>query len=264
MIFNRIRKHIPLRLKTYISKLLCHKKVGAILAKIYGNRIPINGIRIFSNSSRITDQTKASIFWRIYERAEIGFVKRYLHGNIDVIELGSSIGVVSCHILRKLGTNCKFIAVEADKELSEILENNISFNSLTKNYKIIQKAIYYNDSQHMIAKYAIGQDNTSGSIAVQYEMENSCIDYVQIISLSNLIAENCINEYVLICDIEGAEAGLLMNDKSSLEKCRLMIIELHETKYGGKTVTISDMIMLAKNANFRLIDRHAHVFVFKK
>ena len=73
-----------------------------------------------------------------------------------------------------------------------------------------------------------------------------------------------INEYVLICDIEGAEAGLLINDKSSLEKCKLMIIELHETKYGGKTVTISDMIMLAKNANFRLIDSHAHVFVFKK
>ena len=40
--------------------------------------------------------------------------EKYLDGNLNLIEFGSSIGIVSSHIARKLKSGTKFIMVEAN------------------------------------------------------------------------------------------------------------------------------------------------------
>ena len=264
MIVNKIRQLVPRHLKSTITQILCHQSVGYLLAKIYADKIPSRGISILTASSRITNQTKASLFWRLYERAEIGFIQYYLRSDQDVIELGGSIGVTSCYILKKLNKTAKFLTLEADPELAVLLETNLILNNPNRNYTVINKAISYNSSSHTQVEYTIGQHSTSGKLVHKETRKNQQTCLVETITLAELIAENQIGEYVLVSDIEGAESGIFLHDSSSLSQCQQIIIELHDTHLSSQTITITDMVDWIGKLNFKLIDKHGHVFVFQK
>src|SRR4051812_6437349 len=100
---------IPSPLKTAIADLLCSSFIGNLLSRAYSDRIPNGGLVVDTSHPSVTPQLTASIFWRIYEGAEIRFVHQFLRPDLDVIELGSSIGVLSCHIKQRLLPSCKLI-----------------------------------------------------------------------------------------------------------------------------------------------------------
>ena len=70
-------------------------------------------------------------------------------------------------------------------------------------------------------------------------------------------------------DIEGAEAGLLIDDADSLTKCEVVIAELHTrtfrgpNMYHGYHVGASDMVDLFRDLGFTQVrqDRTSYVFV---
>ena len=134
-------------IKNKIATALCSDFVGAFLAKVYNNQIPSRRYGKFiydCSSDYLLDSVKASIFWGIYESAEVRFVRQYLRSDLDVIELGASIGVVTTQILRKIESANKCIALEANPNLMETLKSNLQINNKAKNYHIINKAISYN------------------------------------------------------------------------------------------------------------------------
>jgi len=86
------------RIKVGIAKILTANLVGQVVAIAYANEIPCRGLRFSTADPQIHPGVKASLFWGLYESAEIRFVNAYLPRSIDVVELGSSIGVVSCSV----------------------------------------------------------------------------------------------------------------------------------------------------------------------
>lgn len=262
MINNYIRGWIPSGLKRIGKKILCEKTVGKILMYLYGNEIPTKGFKILTDSPRISEEKKASIFWGIHERVEIAFVDRYLKKRLDVVELGGSIGVVSCHILAKRN---KLIVVEADPELASILKKNLAFNfPEEKNYEIIQKAVSYNKFKNNRVAFNSGKSFTGGQLSKKNDNDNRSIQYIEFTTLSEIIREYGINDYILVVDIEGGEAALLNYEKVSLKKCQQIIIELHDTEFEGKEITILNMVEMIKKIGFHLTDNYGPVFVFDK
>ena len=46
-----------------------------------------------------------------------------------------------------------------------------------------------------------------------------------------------VGDFILVSDIEGAEAGMFDRDADALTRCRRMIVELHESTYGARSTS---------------------------
>src|SRR5471030_3191706 len=115
--------------KSFVAKVFARNPVSAIILLVFNKRLSFNHltIRIISSLLRqripfhkinidVSDKvilpiTKSLLYYEVYEKNEVTFVKKYLSENDDVIELGSSIGVMGS-IISSIQTSGKYISVE--------------------------------------------------------------------------------------------------------------------------------------------------------
>jgi FkbM family methyltransferase len=197
----------------------------------------------------------ASIFWGFYESAEIRLINKFLNPNLPVIELGGSLGIISSFILNKLNSNTSLTIVEPNAFLLPTIRKNIEKHN-TKNIStnIIHKAIAYSNS---FIYMDITDDNTTSHIS---ENDQSGI-LVESIQLNEIITKK---PYSLVCDIEGAEVALLIEDKAALKNCYQLFIELHETTYNGNFYSREDLINLLIMNGFIVRSRDGNVIFLNK
>src|SRR3569623_274442 len=88
--------------KRFIGPLLANRWTGLVAARVLRDRIPHRGLTIDTSSPVVTPEIKAALRMRVYESSEYRFVRRYVPTDCDVIELGGSLGVISCTIRRRI------------------------------------------------------------------------------------------------------------------------------------------------------------------
>lgn len=248
---------IILLLKKFISNLLKIPSVGKAIRLFFDDKIPFSGISIFTDSHEVSNAVVSSIFFRFYESAEVRFVKRYLKPNIPVVELGSSIGVVSCQIAEL--SNSLIICVEANPKLLPLLGKNLEFNGY-KNYKIISGAVDY-ESKGNFSFFEVGKENVLGRLT---KSKNAGTIIVPNITLNKILEENKIDDYILVSDIEGSEIQFLLHDAEALRKCRQMIIELHFSEYENTMYEVNDLLKIISKLGFSKVDAYGNNYVFEK
>lgn len=251
---------MSIKIKVAVAKILCSHFVGMIIAFVFRNKVPsllIKGLKIDTSSPQIASNTKAQIFFGIYESAEYRFCKKYIPINANVIELGSSIGLISSFLSHNKSPK-KIIAVEANPELKPVIASNFVLNFVT-NYKIINKAIGLGKSENLW--FSRGSDNTTGFIS--HKQSLGAIK-VECTTLSDLIGEENFDNYVLICDIEGGEVDILQDTGNGLDRCDMMIIEIHRVEREGCEYSIDDIVDEIQGKGFKIIDRYGNTFVFSK
>jgi FkbM family methyltransferase len=249
--------------KKILGVFLFHPLMGKLIGLIWANRIPHKGSRI--EVPKMQARVNAMLFWGAYESAEIRFVQRYLGGDLDVVELGSSLGVVACEIAKKLAGKRKLICVEANEQIFQILRRNVLSNAPNQEVHFAQGAIDY--SGNATVEFAIGDSNLSSHVNDSKEQDapNMNNQVVQAVTLSGLLETHGIGDYVLISDIEGAEIGLFVHDLQAFAHCRRIIIELHDTSNGDEKYTVQALIeLIQKNTNMLMRDRYGPVCVFEK
>lgn len=253
-----------MQLKEVIARNICRPFIGRTLSVIFHDQIPSNGMRIITNSKSISAETKAQIFWGIYESAEARFIRKYLPDDSDVIELGSSLGLTTCLIRRQIASSNRLISIEANQKLIDTIKSNLAINVLDREVIILNKAIDYSGNKLVWLNF--GNDNTGSYVTdghFEHRGENGA--YVSTNTLLDIVREYQLLDYVLVSDIEGAEAGIFLNDYEALKKCRQIIIELHTTTYGIKKIDpalICDIII--NQHGFAMRDQYGVVFVFEK
>jgi FkbM family methyltransferase len=248
-------------LKMNIARALCAPSIGRLIGRIFADRLPFHGAVIDTGFHFVSPITKAQIFWKFYESGEIRFLHRYLRRDLDVVELGSSIGVMASQILRLQNPQRRLVCVEANATLIEALARNTAAASPGR-VKIVSSAISYPEKEGAREHFAIGGSTIEGHVT-DHKTEQSI--EVQTTSLSRILHDADIEDYALISDIEGAEAGILEHDSPALDRCRQILIELHPTIVAGRAVSIDDLIgILVNRRHFRLLDRHGPVCAFER
>jgi FkbM family methyltransferase len=261
--------------KSFVAKAFARNPVSAIIFLVFNKRVSFNHltIRIISILLRqrfpfhkitidVSDKvilplTKSLLYYEVYEKNEVNFVKKYLSESDDVIELGSSIGVMGS-IISNIQTSGRYISVEADPSLINANRKNLSLNRKT-DYVLINKAVdYFNKT----VSFASSKSTLAGKVS--HDEQDSMTITVETITLNEICNTYNLNNFTLVCDIEGAEITIILNDKLALGKCKKMIIELHNTEYNGKTYLIEDMVNLLIDESFKLLDQHGSVYVFQK
>lgn len=254
---DAIRSRGP-RLKLLLARIACSSVVGRLIAARHRNVIPSGGLRIDTNDPAITPAMKAAIYWGLYESAEQRFVRQYLRTDLDVIELGASLGVISCLIARLVDRSCRVICVEANPRLQGTLRRNLRLNVPDRDVRIVAKAIAYSGGN---ARFVTGGDNTGGRIDSSGATDSS--ELVVTTTLSQLLTDERVGSFALVCDIEGMEADLIAHDVAGLARCQQIVIELHDRS--GDTLTIERLCSsLQEDHGFTLRHRYGPVCVFDR
>ena len=112
------------------------------------------------------------LYWGLYESAEIRFVQRYVGDDVDVVELGSSLGVVSCQIASQLSGDTRLVCVEANEEMLPTLRRNIANNTSLRKVRCVHGAIDY--SGDAIVNLDVGPSNVSASVCEGSKPGRTC------------------------------------------------------------------------------------------
>lgn len=245
-------------LKVIIANLLTLPFMGWLVRRAYNDRIPFHGVIIRTNNLAVSNKTVASLFFNLYESAEVRLVKKYLNKEIPIIELGSSIGAISSvsSINNKEQPLC---VVEANPDLIELLKANLALNRNNNNFKVYNNAIGYSDDQNLY--FQKGDSNVAGKIVFE---PNQYTINVPSITLKTILNENRISDFILVSDIEGMELQLLLNEADALARCKQLFIELHESSYDGNTYSVKQLQQMIEALNFEMVARDGNACLFQK
>ncbi len=203
----------------------------------------------------------ASIFWGFYESSEIRFAEKYFKGDTDIVELGSSCGIVSSHFVSKLQPYKKIIAVEANSGLLEVLKTNLErYKHNNVEIIILNNVVYYGAAQ---ASFQISNNTTESRVANGLTYSEDIIT-IPAITLDSIVNRYQLNNYSLVCDIEGAEAAIFINEKAALDTCKYIFIELHTIQYAGVNYSVDQLTTMISQKGFDLKDKHGPVFYFSR
>jgi FkbM family methyltransferase len=254
-----------LKLRRLAANILCNDVIGQLIALISSNNIHNGNCIINTNCETVKPSVKARLFWGVYETPEIDFVNKYLRSDLDVIELGSSIGVIASHVGQKLKSSSRLICVEANPILIDCLKDNIQRNineDNVDNYVVINAAIDYSNNSDWV-EFAISNNSLESRIGNDLNAR----EHIKIptTTLSNILHEYQIDKYTLICDIEGAEKQLLENEHQALEKCQQLHIEVQNTIFDGHIIKIEDIVNILINKHgFSVVDNYLGAYIFER
>jgi FkbM family methyltransferase len=254
--------------KRNIAFVITRDYVGRVLAWVYKDQIPGKYGQIITTSNpKITNMAKASIYWGIYEGAEQRFVNQYLPKDMDVVELGGSIGVISSLIRKSIDINKRLVIVEADKNLIPSIYENVSTNNPDKKCNVLHGAISYSGADYDGNIFFYDSPQNTGGNKYSSRLDSAVENMISVpsVSLSEVLKKNNINKFSLVSDIEGAESEILEFDKKSLEKCDFIIIELHRTESSAGIIDIPSLLSKLKKLGFKVLDSDgAAVFVLSR
>lgn len=252
----------PDRKKKNVFRVLYRPSLGRVFAALFRDQIPCQGCVIDTSSEVVVPRIKAKLFLRGYEYEEITFVKRYLRPDLDVVDLGSSLGVVAAHIACKLGPERRLVCVEANPALLECIQTNVHRNAPHAQVTIVYGAVEYPADRRACVRLALGFDNLVSRV-----VEDGSQEWIPVpaITLSRILLEHGLDDYALVSDIEGSEAGVIEQGGEALAHCQQIIIELHHTTRAGRRVTIGELVRtLQEKHGYRIREQLGSVFVFER
>lgn len=166
----------------------------------------------------VSDHMRRVLRSEIYEAEEINLALENA-GPIDrILELGSSVGVMSA-MLKKKYPELFYIAVEANKDIFNIMQTNHKLNNIN-NVRYINRIASFSD--HETYNFFISKDFW-GSSLIEFP-DYKRIEKIKSFDINKIIRANKIN--FIICDIEGGEYAIF-NEKVNLENVDKILLELH-------------------------------------
>lgn len=224
-----------------------------------GDVVKVDGLSFSVAHPSISRGVKGLFVLNRYERAERHALRKYLNPDRPVIELGASLGVVSCLTNRRLANHTQHVVVEANPNLIPLLAANRERNNCE--FEILLGAVAYDD-------YAVDfmiSDSILASSATQMDTRFSIAKTVKVraITLKELIERYEFSNCTLICDIECGEVELVRREIDIIRAhVSTVIMEIHTTTLDAETVV--EVMSALTGAGFELRERIGKTFVFEK
>jgi FkbM family methyltransferase len=189
----------------------------------YDEVIETNGIKVPFVPAIITPRIERPMRNNRYEGGEAAALRRILRPGDRVLELGAGIGLLSTLSAMVAGVE-RIVAVEANPDLIPMIHETHRLNGVTT--VDLRNGIAGAQDGAAVPFYVRG-DFWSSS------MEPASRPYLREVSLPcfgicTLMAD--LNPTVIVCDIEGGEAGLF--DTVDMSGVRAVVMELHPKVYG--------------------------------
>ena len=173
----------------------------------------------------------------------------YYDGTRDVVELGASLGVISCELARQRKPGIRLIAVEAEPTLAARALRNLKLNGFVDAH-VENLAIDYSGAQSV---------GFAGGLGLAGRVTDSGDLQVPASTLSGLLETYAVGEFDLVMDIEGAEDAVLRNEFDALQRCRRILCEFDSDHLDAEGTP-----PLLAQLGFRMIYRHESCAAFER
>jgi FkbM family methyltransferase len=235
------------KIKIVIGNIIESSLISWILKKlIYKKKIIFkNCIINIINVDRIN---LVRLLFGYYESAEARLLKKYFISDLDFIDIGAGIGVMSSYYSKNNPKHKKIICVEAIKNNVPIIKKNLEENKV-RNFYLENKIFLSYKSK--IKKFQINKDFTASKLINSKESINTN-NYCNFNYLKNKYK---LTEFQSLIDIEGEELNFKNQDFKFLYKSKKLIIELHTknriliNKFIKKLNLISKLNLIEKDGN---------------
>jgi len=158
-----------------------------------------------------------------YELPERELIRKYLSADSRVLELGGCIGVVSCTINNLLRDRHAHVVVEANPFLIPFLERNRDVNGAKFS---VEHCVVTRDSAATLSIAANMDGSRRGEQGLA--IPTHTFEYIE--------GRHQISFNTLVMDIEGAESEFIMENRATLERMQLLVIEFHPSAIGKNQV----------------------------
>lgn len=186
------------------------------------NKSPIDyyDVRLATDSSVFTPKVRARFMRGTYELAEKKAVEKYYNGDHNLIDLGASSGFLTTLADQRAEQRSTVVAVEANPDLIPFIETTKRLNDA--GFELFSCAYHSSRNETEFNKHNL---TVGGSI--QRGTDNKLS--VPARSLTDIFSHFELKYSVIVCDIEGGETDLLLNEIDTLEeRCPLLVIETHQ------------------------------------
>lgn len=203
-----------------------------------------------------------------YERPERQLVARILRPGMNVVEMGGSIGVLTAIIAARIQPGGSLVSVEAAEDL--VAYSRTWLERRFPHAKIVQG--YAFPVQELPAGLTVhGFDNHGVSLGgqVTYTVAADASPASSADGKTYDIATLCVKNRVpppdvLVADIEGAEAVLLVPGVQLPSSIRHVVIELHPGLYAGKSGDRDRLIQFFEDQGLPLVERAGESYLFSR
>ena len=223
------------------------------LVELMGNRVNIGGLRFLVDNKQITTREKSAFFFGKWEQAERHAIDSYLRSDLPVVELGGCLGIVSCHINKKLERPEQHVVIEANPGILPTLEKNRELNNCK--FVVRHAALGYGSSYVDLHLTNIGANSLA-------PISDNIIE-VPAVSLETILEDTGFETVSLVMDVEGAEVDLLEREIDVLRKSvATLVFEIHRGEMCSKARWDAIRANLI-GAGFRILERIHVVWVFE-
>lgn len=247
--------------KPAAARQLTRPVVGRAVGRLTKDRVPHGGVRYDTSDPAIPDRVKAALAFRLYESSELRFLHAYLRPDLDVVELGGSMGVMATNIVRAQAAGHRLVTVEANPRLVPVLRGHAEGHAPPgHDVSVVHAAVAHGGTETVTLSF--GDTSTNARVGGSQGLGDV---EVPATTLGALLERHEVGDYVLISDIEGAEAGILAHEPRALDRCRQAIVELHDTELDGEAVSWQELAeRFVEVTGMHLVDQHGPVVVLER
>jgi FkbM family methyltransferase len=177
------------------------------------------------------------LYFNKYEKEEVQMIRKYMRTDLPIIDLGTSHGVVATNAACLTKEN--ILCVEANPNLSEVISGNLTRNGVENSrFSVMNAAICDVEQAGEPIYFSSRGSNELGRIC---DAQTEGAIKVDTVLLSDIVKKNVKDDFVLISDVEGAEAAFLYSDSDALESCNQLFIELHPVNWKGRELSVTEL-----------------------
>ena len=233
---------------------------GRALQALCGERIPTLRGTLTVPAAHLSSIKRARVAFGRYERAERVLVQRHLRADLDTVELGCGIGVISHAVVSQLDATSRYVGLEANPALIDVARGNIAGKG-SSSTGIVHGALTAKDEP---VSLSIAESNFHETRVSDGVGKVSSGRLVPGWTLGRMLREHGIGPFQLVCDIEGAETYLLEESHRDLEACELLIVELHDVATGDRDVSIESSLKRLRALGYDILDHIDDVFALQR
>ena len=203
--------------------------------------------------------TRFLMKFNLWEKKERNLISQ-IYENIDTIEAGGGIGIISLYIKKKI-KDSKHIILEPNEDFHDTIKKNFETNNLNKNNLFILNLALSNENFSNITFFDFISPFTNkiNLDSLEYTKKTNKNKIVNTVSIPKILEDYKINNFQLIMDVEGEEYNIIKKNNEWLKKCKCILYECHHTK--NKLNSIHKTLF---DFGFNLIKKKENVYLFKK
>ncbi len=220
---------------------------GVCLREISGHRLAAPDGQSFVIPSKMKGINCFEIAIGRYERDELDLLRRGgFHQDHTIIEIGANIGYLSRYaFLEFLASGGKYVCVEPNFLSQQALRANMEECRRlepNKKFEVLVAAICEPEREGRSANFLARNTLGSGLSGQVIAKKHDTITEVSTLSLGSIMRDHAPNGASLICDAEGGEIPMILNDPDAFKNIRQILIELHGPEKTGRHETPAFMI----------------------